>query len=81
MTVAELMEILEELDGNMVVNLAYQPSWPMMTKASHVKVFDGQAFICESPYGGNEYAPGHLFDDDESCTDDIKDMDLEEEDD
>lgn len=80
MTVAELMEILEELDGDMEVNLAYQPNYPMMVKASHVKVCNGHAFICQSGCGGNEYAPGHLFDDDESSTEDIAEMDFEEED-
>lgn len=80
MTVAELMEILEELDGGMEVNLAYQPHYPMMVKANHVKVCDGQAFICQSGYGGNDYAPDHLFDDDENCTEDIKDMCFDEED-
>lgn len=80
MTVRELMEILEELDGDMEVKLAYQPNYPMMVEASHVKVCNGKAFICQSGYGGNEYAPGHLFDDDESSTEDIAEMDFEEED-
>lgn len=73
MTVEELMEILEELDGDTKVNLAYQPHYPMKVKANHVKVYDGEVYICQNSYGGNDYAPDHLFDDNESSTDDLKD--------
>ena len=37
---------------------------------SHLKVRGGEAYICESGYGGNCYAPSHLFDDNESSMED-----------
>lgn len=44
MTVAELREILGELDDDMEVRLAYQPHYPMEVKANHVKVAEGRAW-------------------------------------
>lgn len=73
MKVKELMELLEELDGDMEVNIAYQPRYPMTTSADHLKVRNGIAYICENSYGGNEYAPEALFDDNESDTEDLAD--------
>lgn len=73
MKVCELLALLEELDEidpNMEVNIAYQPHYPLAAPVSHLKVRGGEAYICESGYGGNCYAPGHLFDDNESSMED-----------
>lgn len=72
MTVAELREILEELDDDMEVRLAYQPHYPMEVKANHVKVAEGRAYICQNSYGGNNYAPDGLFEDNETCLEEIQ---------
>lgn len=73
MRACELLELLEELcdhDPDMEVNIAYQPHYPLAAPVSHLKVRGGEAYICESGYGGNCYAPGHLFDDNESSMED-----------
>jgi len=67
------MELLEDLDSGMEIRIAYQPHWPLTGEANHLKVRNGVAYICENSYGGNEYAPGGLFDDNDSCTDDLPD--------
>ncbi|MBQ9950722.1 MAG: hypothetical protein IJO98_01055, partial [Clostridia bacterium] len=72
--VRDLMEILEMFDENCEVKLAYQPNWPLCTKVASVKKKDGVVFICESGYGGNDYAPSGLFGTNESL-----DLDEEEE--
>jgi len=36
MTVRELIELLEEYDGDYEVLLAHQPSWPLQFTVSHV---------------------------------------------
>lgn len=74
MKVRDLMEILEMFDENCEVKLAYQPNWPLCTKVASVKKKDGVVFICESGYSGNDYAPGGLFETNESL-----DLDEEEE--
>ena len=74
MKVRDLMEILEMFDENCEVKLAYQPNWPLCTKVASVKKKDGVVFICESGYGGNDYAPSDLFETNESL-----DLDEEEE--
>lgn len=66
MKVRDLMEILEMFDENCEVKLAYQPNWPLCTKVASVKKKDGVVFICESGYGGNDYAPSGLFETNES---------------
>lgn len=73
MKVKELLEIMEELDEDMEVNIAYQPHYPMTASANHLKVHNGIAYICENSYGENEYAPNALFDDNESDTEDLAD--------
>lgn len=73
MKVKELLELLEELDGDMEVNIAYQPHYPMTASANHLKVCNGISYICENSYGGNEYAPNVLFDDNESDIEDLAD--------
>ena len=65
MTVRELMEILEMFDEDAEVKLAYQPSWPLCTAVASVKKKDGVVYVCESGYGGNDYAPHCLFESDE----------------
>lgn len=73
MRACELLELLEELcdhDPDMEVNIAYQPHYPLAAPVSHLKVRGGKAYICENGYGGNCYAPGHLFDDNESGMED-----------
>ena len=73
MRACELLELLEELcdhDPDMEVNIAYQPHYPLAAPVSHLKVGGGEAYICESGYGGNCYDPGHLFDDNESSMED-----------
>lgn len=70
----ELLELLQDLcetNPNMEVNIAYQPRYPLCAEAASLKVAHGKAYICESAYGGNGYAPHRLFDDDESGTYDI----------
>ena len=57
MTVRDLMEILEMFDEDAEVKLAYQPSWPLCTAVASVKKKDGVVYVCESGYGGNDYAP------------------------
>lgn len=78
MTVRDLMEFLEEYDPDTAVKIAYQPHWPLATDATFVKEAIGTnrygdetraVYICESPYGGNEYAPGCLYNDDEDDDD------------
>ena len=68
MTVRDLMEILEMFDEDAEVKLAYQPSWPLCAAAASVKKKDGVVYVCESEYGGNDYAPRCLFESDE-CVD------------
>ena len=68
MTVRDLMEILEMFDEDAEVKLAYQPSWPLCAAAASVKKKDGVVYVCESGYGGNDYAPRRLFESDE-CVD------------
>ena len=65
MTVRDLMEILEMFDEDAEVKLAYQPSWPLCTAVASVKKKDGVVYVCESGYGGNDYAPHCLFESDE----------------
>ena len=79
MTVRDLMEILEMFDPNAEVKLAYQPNWPLCTEAASAKQKDGVVFICESGFGGNDYAPRCLFESDESLNLDEEDC-WEEED-
>lgn len=74
MKVCELAKLLEELDGNMDVSIAYQPSWPLATEASHLKVRSGSAYICQSSYGGNAYAPQGLFDDNENELEELENI-------
>lgn len=74
MKVYELLELLQDLcevNRDMEVNIAYQPRYPLCAKAASLKVAHGEAYICESAYGGNGYAPRRLFDDNESGTYDI----------
>lgn len=68
MTVRDLMEILEMFDEDAEVKLAYQPSWPLCAAVASVKKKDGVVYVCESGYGGNDYAPHCLFESDE-CVD------------
>ena len=74
MTVRDLMEALELFDPNSEVKLAYQPNWPLAARGASAKKKDGVVYICESGFGGNDYAPHCLFDSDES-------VDLDEDDD
>lgn len=72
MTVRELRELLEDLDGDMAVNIAYQPNYPLTSEASHLRVYAGEVYICQNSEGRNGYAPNELFDSDESSTDDLE---------
>lgn len=74
MKVCELLELLQDLrdvNPDMDINIAYQPRYPLCAQVASVKVAHGKAYICESAYGGNGYAPHRLFDDDESGSYDI----------
>ena len=66
MKVRDLMEILEMFNPDSEVKLAYQPNWPLCTKVASAKKKDGVVYICESGFGGNDYAPRCLFESDES---------------
>lgn len=77
MTVTELRRILEELEmegrGEDQVKLAYQPNYPMEVKLSHVYAeFETDfeeisgIYLCQSPYGGSNYAPRAVFEDEEN---------------
>ena len=74
MTVRDLMEMLEEVDPDIEVRIAYQPHYPMSAGATFIKVATGNTrsgrtaqflHICQNPAGGNEYAPEGIFDDDD----------------
>ena len=63
-----LGDFYEMFDEDAEVKLAYQPSWPLCTAVASVKKKDGVIYVCESGYGGNDYAPRCLFESDE-CVD------------
>lgn len=49
MTVAELRDLLDGVDGNLPVLLASQPTWPMSHDlAARVEVVDGTAWLAEA---------------------------------
>ena len=60
-----LGDFYEMFDEDAEVKLAYQPSWPLCTAVASVKKKDGVVYVCESGYGGNDYAPHCLFESDE----------------
>lgn len=60
MRVHELLEILEELDPNMEIKIAYQPHWPMQATIGEVKDAEGTVYICQAD-AGNDYAPEGLY--------------------
>lgn len=76
----EILEELETNGkGNEEVKLAYQPNWPMEVKLDHVyaqqeyqEEFEDEykslkgVYLCQSPYGGNDYAPRVVFEDEEN---------------
>ena len=47
MKVRELLELLEDLDGEMEVSIAYQPNYPLAADATHVMVRGGEVYICQ----------------------------------
>jgi len=73
MELEKLLEIISELvedgHGKKKLKIAYQPNYPLESGLNHVYVFegedgrDGAVYLCESPYGGNNYAPGVVFED------------------
>ena len=71
MKVRELLELLEDLDGEMEISIAYQPNYPLAADATHVMVRGGEVYICQRCDGANRYAPGGLFESDWSDTEDV----------
>ena len=63
MTVQELREALENMDGNMEVKLCYQPHYPMQVDLDHTcfSVNENTTYLCQSGYGGNEYSKSAVF--------------------
>lgn len=61
MTVAELIEMLEEMPSDAPVRLAQQPSWPLATHvagvhiATHAETGDEVVWLAEG--AGDGYAP------------------------
>ena len=60
MRVYELIELLEELDPNMEIKIAYQPHWPMQAAIGDVKDAEGTVYICQVD-PANDYAPQGLY--------------------
>lgn len=61
MTVAQLMEILEEMDPNAEVKIAYQPNYPMEAPVDTVREVDGTIYIRQAPNSANDYAPEDVY--------------------
>lgn len=61
MRVRELIELLEELDPDMEVKIAYQPNYPLCAEADDVREADGKVYICQLN-SRNDYAPPGLYD-------------------
>lgn len=47
MTVAELIEILENFDPNMTVNMATQPNYPLEYAIDGIAEYCGKLYVCE----------------------------------
>ncbi len=58
MLVAELIEMLQEMDEDAQVKFAYQPSWPMeqrVTEAVQVNIKEENIVYLANAFGGNNY--------------------------
>lgn len=62
MRVRELIEYLEEFDGDMEVKIAYQPNYPMQASIDDVKEADGKIYVIQIN-NGNDYAPEEIYED------------------
>lgn len=59
MTVAELIEHLEDMPAEAEVAIAYQPSWPLKSRVAQVVASEGDertVYIAEAQ--GNDYLEG-----------------------
>lgn len=60
MTVAELIEMLENFDQNMTVDMATQPNYPFEYSIDGVAEYCGKLYICEGNQIG--YATDDIWD-------------------
>lgn len=65
MTVEQLMELLEEMEPEAEVKIAYQPNYPMEATIDTIKEVDGTVYIRQDPYAGNDYAPAQVYEETE----------------
>lgn len=56
MRVKDLIEYLEQFDGEMEVKMVYQPEYPMQANLDDVKGAGGTVYLCQI-HSGNDYAP------------------------
>lgn len=61
MRVKELMELLEEMDPDAEVKIAYQPNYPLEASIDTIVDVDGKVYIRQHPFGRNDYAPADVY--------------------
>lgn len=64
MTIADLINILEEFDPSSQIRMAHQPAWPLEATIGFVKQ-DPETetvYICEHPDHSDGYAPDCIYD-------------------